>query len=295
VDGAIPPAPDRGGGPIELLLCGYTPGSRVTLDVRVQGCRVAVKIYAEDPTLEAELYQALAVAGLAGNSGVRVPRLLAWEPELRMMIISWLEGPTAHDLVKTGKGERAGELAAQWLRRVASVQIKLGAPYGSGRVLHRARKWVANLSAIDPTLGTAAVALAGLLEQTQPTEGAPRLVHGSLYERHILELGDGPGVIDWNRFGQGPLELDAGMFLATITRLRLLRPSMAGDAARTEKAFLEGTAGLVEERALAWHWAAALLHLTNRLTKPTLRRRGDWLARAHVLLVEARQLAEGSA
>src|SRR5205807_10056158 len=118
--------------------------------------------------------------------------------------------------------------------------------------------------------------------------GAGGRAQGPRSARHILDLGDGPGVIDWHRFGQGPVELDAGMFLATLSRLRLLHPAHAGEALLAEQAFLEGTHSLLDERALAWHRAAALLQLTERL--PTAAR-GDWRARAHALLGEAARLA----
>src|SRR5207247_167593 len=108
---------------------------------------------------------------------------------------------------------------------------------------------------------------------------------------HVLDLGDGPGVIDWQRFGQGPLELDAGMFLATIWRLGLLDETLAGQALRAEEAFLRGIAGLVDSRALAWHRAAALVRLANNMIKP-IRRQGDWLGRAHALLAEAARLSQ---
>jgi len=128
------------------------------------------------------------------------------------------------------------------------------------------------------------------LARTEPRDdGAMGLVHGTLYARHILDVGEGPGVIDWHRFGQGPAELDAGMFLATLSRLRLLHPAHAGEALRAEQEFLEGTRDLLDERALAWHRAAALLQLTERL--PTAGR-GDWRERAHALLGEATRLTE---
>ena len=128
------------------------------------------------------------------------------------------------------------------------------------------------------------------MARTEPRDdGAAGLVHGTLYARHILDVGDGPGVIDWHRFGQGPAELDAGMFLATLSRLRLLHESHAAEALRAEQAFLEETRGLLDERALAWHRAAALLQLTERLLTAG---RGDWPVRAHALLGEATGLAE---
>src|SRR5205807_7357787 len=156
--------------------------------------------------------------------------------------------------------------------------------------MHETRAWIGTLGIADLSVGVAARGLAEALARTEPRDvGAAGLVHGTLYARHILDLGDGPGVIDWHRFGQGPVELDAGMFLATLSRLRLLHPAHAGQALLAEQAFLEGTRGLLDERALVWHRAAALLQLTECL--PTAAR-GDWRARAPALLGEATRLTE---
>ena len=285
--GAIPLLGNR---PIELGLSGYTPGSRATLEARAGRHRVAVKAYAKDAAPEAALYEALATAGLAGDSQVRVPPLLAWDRNLGVLVIGWLEGPTAEDLVKGGHGERAGELAARWLQRAALLPVKLGPPLGATQILGRARTWVAAVDAVDPALGTAATRLAAKLEQTQPQEGAPRLVHGTLYARHILDCGAGPGVIDWQRFGQGPLELDAGIFLASIWHLGMRHDPLAPEAARAEEAFLAGTAGLLDQRAVAWHRAAMLLRFANKQKL----RHGNWVARAQALLDEAAQSAQAA-
>src|SRR5437016_1948878 len=82
------------------------------------------------------------------------------------------------------------------------------------------------------------------------------------------------------------------MFLARRARLRLLHQAHAGEATLAEQAFLEGTRGMLDERALAWHRAAALLQLTERLP---IAGRGDWRARAHALLAEAMRLAQHAA
>jgi hypothetical protein len=328
--------------PVEVLLRGYTPGSRATLEVRTGRRRLAVKAYAEDPAPEAELYRALAAAGLSAGSDGRAPPLLAWERDLRVLVVGWLEGPTANELVKAGRGKRAGELAAQWFRRVASLPVMLGPSRGAAHVLDRARHWIAQLGAADPALGRSAMVVGGMLAlapptpgqprpvrdalqtrtarllrrarewaaalraadpglrfataalpqratQTHPGESAPRLVHGSLYARHLLDLGDGPGVIDWQDFGQGPVEFDAGTFLATVWRIGLRDDRLAGEVARAERAFLAGVAGMVDTRALAWYRATALLMLARRLVH---RRDGDWLARAQALLGEAVRSAE---
>jgi len=182
-------------------------------------------------------------------------------------------------------------LAARWFQRTASLPVKLGPPLDAAQMLHRARDWAAGLVADDSALGTKATELAEILTRTQPGESAQRLVHGTLYARHIIDLGDGPGVIDWQRFGQGPVELDAGTLLATISRIGLLDKTRMGEATQAREAFLAGTAGLFDERSLAWHQATMLLRLAGKQN----RRHDDrWLARAHELLGEATRLAQAA-
>jgi aminoglycoside phosphotransferase (APT) family kinase protein len=290
-----PPEADLDGRTIEFLLCGFSPGTRATFEARAGSRRLAVKAYAEDAAPEAALYEALAAAGLGGDSGARVPPLLFWERDLRVLVIGWLEGPTAHQLVKDGRGARAGELAADWLQRAAAVSVPLGPPFGAQRIQTKVGNWVSTLHAADPTLGTAATAVAARLERTQPREAAPRLVHGTFYARHVFDLGDGPGVIDWQRFGQGPLELDAGMFLATIGRVGLDHGQLAGEAALAEDAFLAGTRDLLDERALGWFRATSFLHLAARRVRHPERHRPERLVeRAQSLLGEAARHAKAA-
>ena len=287
--GAIP-ALGLEGCPVQLELRRYHPACRATLEARAGNRRLAVKAYAEDPAHEARLYQALASAGLAGDSKVRAPSLLAWEQDLRVLVIGWLEGPTAQQLVESGRGRRAGELAASWLRHAASLSVKFGPPFGALRRLEQARKWAAVLNAVDSSLGTAATRLVGVLTRTQPKEGAPGIVHGSLYAHHVLDLSDGPGLIDWQKSGQGPAELDAGIFLATLWRLGVLQDRLAGEVARAEEVFLAETEGLLEKPAL--HLAATLLRLAKKFA---LRQSdGDRLARARALLGRAARCAEAA-
>lgn len=344
--------------PDEVLLCGYTPGSRATLEVRAGHLHFAVKAYAEDPAPEAALYESIAASmAAAAVTGVRVPPLLAWDPELKLLAIGWLDGPSTEQLVKQGQGARAGKLAAQWTACAAGLPVRLGRRISAANVLsrarswvaslrdadpalgitaqvvvtmlalsapkptprhvidractlrpaslrHRTRRWIVRLRAADPLLGAAAAALTGTLTRTQPQESGRHLVHGTLYCRHILDVGGGPGVIDWQRFGQGPLEFDAGVFLATISRLALRHEDLADAVAQAEKAFRSGTAHLLNERALAWYRAAALLRLASKpvsgrgIARLRARKGKDWeavgLARAHALLNEAVRVAKAA-
>ena len=125
------PALELEGCPVEFAVRGYTAGSRIALEVRAESRRFAVKAYADDPAQEAELYTVLAAAGLSGDAAVRVPPLLAWNRELRVLAIGWLEGSTAKELIESGHGQRAGELAAGWMQRTVSLPVKLGRPLGA--------------------------------------------------------------------------------------------------------------------------------------------------------------------
>ncbi len=171
------PELDLGDLAVELRLCNYVEGSRATFEVRADGRRFAIKMYADDPTLEAKLYRKLARVGLASDVGARVPRLLAFDPDLHLLAMSWLEGKTASRLLKEGKGERAGQLAASWFSRASNVRVKFAPPCGSGRMLYNAGMSAVALGATDQALGSAAKAVARTLLRRPPIERGPRLVH----------------------------------------------------------------------------------------------------------------------
>ncbi len=247
-----------------VRICTYHPGSRATLEVRDVNRRFFIKIYAKDPAAEADLYRRLEFEGLASDSGPRVPRLLSCDLDQKVLVLSWLEGPKANRLVKDGKGRCAGELAASWLRAASKLDEGIGPPIGGVNLLHQVETSVRTLTTADAALGATARRTANILAQTQDEADVPHLVHGTLYARHIIDMGDGPGVIDWNRFGQGPLEVDAGMFLATISRTGLRKSSAAGEAGPAAEALLEGTRGLIDSNSLEWYWAASLLRLSVR-------------------------------
>jgi len=275
---------------VVLWMRNHVPGSRATLEARVADRRFAIKIYADDPSAEAEVYRRLEVAGLAADFGPRVPRLLGWDCDQKVLVLRWLEGPSASQLVRDGKGRRAGELAAAWLRAASGRGAKFGPSRGCGHLLYQAGVSVGALTAADPILGATAKRTAKVLVRTQPEEGASHLVHGTLYARHILDMGDGPAVIDWQQFGQGPLEVDAGMFLATVSRAALRHQEVVDDATRAKEAFLEGMGGLVDPICLEWYWAACLLHLAASGLKTGLRNQPS--PGAHSLVREAAWRAE---
>jgi hypothetical protein len=272
------------GRPVELTVCRYATGRRIALEVRSGDRHLAVKAYAEPPEQEVELYAALA----GGSHGVQVPPLLGWDRELGLMAIGWVDGPDVTALIERGEGWRAGELAAVWVQSAPALPVRFGRAIETGRLLAKAWKWAATLEAADPDLGTAASAVVERLSTAPPPDSLPRLVHGSFYDRHVIDVGEGVGLVDWESFGQGPAELDAGVFLSMVWRIGLRDASQRAESARAMAAFLEDTRGLLDERALAWHRARTLLDFAHKKTR---RSADDRLVEARQFLVEAARLA----
>jgi len=274
---------DLGRGEVQLNMRGYTEGKRMTLELRSADRRMAVKAHSGHPDLEVELYTALA----GGSAGVHVPHLLGWDRDLRVFALEWLEGPTLLALIHRGEGKRAGEFAAAWLRAAAAIPVRFGPHHGVDSLLAKAYKWADHLGAADASLGKTASAVARRLVATQPVERAIRLVHGSLYDRHILDLGDGPGLIDWDCFGQGSAELDAAVFLCVVWRSGL-RPERQRASAEAIAAFRARTAGLLDDGALAWHQAVMMLRLAHKKIRRSV---DSAVAAARPFLDEAARLA----
>lgn len=270
--------------PIRWTVLKHHPGSRCTLRAERNGRRLIVKAYAEDPSSLVTLMERFAQAGLASGRGPSVPPLVAFRSDLRTLVTSCFDQPPGRDLIAEGAAPRAGELAAGWLRTTARTPIDLGRPYGSGELLAEAQGWTVRLRRANADLGAEALRPLHDLAASPPVRTAWGLRHGSFSASHVFDLGTGPGVVDWDGFRQGPIELDAGRFLAGLSSMAAGRRHLAEEARRAGDAFLAGLAGLVEPAALAWFRAAALLRLGYYAS---VRRPRRWEARAASLLAEA--------
>ena len=141
----------------------------------------------------------------------------------------------------------------------------------------------------EVALGAEAELCVAALEAHRPRSPAFCLCHGDFSPNHGLDLGRGPGMIDWDSFRRGAVELDAGRFLASLSQRAGRRGVLAANVAPAAESFLAGIAGLVERDQLAWYRAGALVKLSWRLSA---RRPKRWRERARSLLSEARAALE---
>lgn len=254
-------------------------GDRCVFRIRVAGSSVAVKVYRSDATGIVELAAALAIHGYASGRPPTIPPVVAHSRQLNAVVTAWLDGQTALDLVASNQGKRAGALAAQWLWAMHGAPIALGRRYDTADVLRDVTRWSGLVAAEHSGLGALAQRLGEALSQAPPSRPL-ELAHGSMVPRHVLDLGNGPGVIDWDGFRQAAIEFDVGSFLAFLQRMSF-RAVLVPGTREAAAAFRTELDGLVDPDALAWYEAVNRLRFAAYLAR---KRREHWQRRVRALL-----------
>jgi phosphotransferase family enzyme len=265
-----------------LRMLKHHPGRRCTFALRAAGRPLVAKAYRRSVADQVALFTELERHGLAGVDGPTAPRLVASDLDLRIVVLTRLDG--AHGEVLIARGPRVGELAGDWLARQWAAPVDVGLPYGPAPFLARVERDCAPVVAASPRLGAAAVALLAALGEHPPPERDPALVHGSFSVNHVIDLGAGAGVVDWDGFVQGPPELDAATFLATLARAAGGSPALAVSGALAAAAFRDSVTAALDPDALAWYEAGARIRNARHLC---VLRPAEWEARAERLLATA--------
>jgi aminoglycoside phosphotransferase (APT) family kinase protein len=265
--------------------------ARCTLLLYAGDERLVLKAWDADPAGFVELFEALERRGLASGSAPTVAPLVGYHRELAFVVQRWLGGRSAQELLADGAPTRAGELGAAWLRALWAAGVVVGPPRGADDVLDDVRSRATALGEAEPELGPLASAVVELLERAPPRR-RPRdvLQHGTFRTDQVLDLGDGPGVLDWDSFARGVPEHDVGTFLAWLSYSGTARKraGAADEAAAAARAFLAGLDGL-DGDALAWYRAAASVKFARHAARRHKPRR---IRRAEALLREARSLLD---
>lgn len=274
----------------KVRLVGHQPG-RCTFEVTCGEGRVALKAYSPARAPALDLCEWLEGEGLASGRAPTVPPVIASSHSLGLLVMGWLDGASGHDLIEGGRATRAGELAAEWLRVESGLSVGLGRSYGPDAALQEVARWTRKIGRVDSVLGAEASAVMTGLRAAPPPNGHEGVRHGDFSPEHVLDLGNGPGVIDWDSFRQGALELDAARFLAALSWLAGERSGRVGSTAEAAAALRAGLDGLLDDRALAWYRAAVLVRLAKKLCRETPRP-ACWRERARSLLSEAREAVD---
>jgi Ser/Thr protein kinase RdoA (MazF antagonist) len=202
------------GPPVELEQLKHKPGRRRTLRAKGPKGSAIVKVYASD---RAAIVAARVAALADGPSEPALPRVLASEPELHMVVLSEVHGRPLSDALLAGDSaecRRAGEAIGRWHAAWRGRAPEPLRPHGLDRELELLEQ---RADALTPGLAADLHSEAGDL--AEPWD-CPAVVHRDLYEEQIL-LGDRVGLIDLDDAALGPPELDVGNLLAHIELLSL--------------------------------------------------------------------------
>jgi len=222
------------GRPVVLEDLKHKPGRRSTWRAVGSRHRAIVKRYETDraPTVAARV---TALAG--GPAEPVVPRVLAFDADLHVIVLSEVPGAPFRDAVLAGDAgacARVGVALARWhlaWRRVAPPSFRA---HTAGRELDVLRVQ-ADIAPVE--LGEAVRAAASTMSGDW---GCSTVVHRDLYEEQVL-LGEQVGLIDLDDAALGPPELDLGNLLA---HLELLGVRSGMDLTVAAGALLQGYVGV---------------------------------------------------
>ncbi len=258
------------GAPVSLEELKHKPGRRRTSRASGPDGTAIVKEYASG---RAATVAARIGALAAGPAEPVLPRVLASEPALRLVVLSEVPGrPLRHALLAGDAAtcRRAGEVLGGWHRAWRGRAPKPLRRHGIEReleLLHRRAEGVA------PPLGAAVRKAAAEL-------GGPwdcsTVVHRDLYEEQIM-VADRIGLIDLDDAALGPPELDVGNLLGHVDLLALrsgrdlsvIGEQLLAGYARTGAA-LDGR--LLERCRLLTRLRLACIHDEPELSRSQLRR-----------------------
>jgi Ser/Thr protein kinase RdoA (MazF antagonist) len=202
------------GAPLALEQLKHKPGRRRTLRARGPKGTAIVKLYVSD---RAATVAARIAALAAGPPEPALPRVLASDPDLHMVVLSEVHGRPLTRALLAGDAaacRRAGEALGRWHCAWRGRAPKPLHRHGIERELAILER---RAEALSPGLAADLRSAAGeLAEQWE----CPTVVHRDLYEEQIL-LGDKVGLIDLDDTALGPPELDAGNLLAHVELLSL--------------------------------------------------------------------------
>ncbi|MFM9106631.1 MAG: aminoglycoside phosphotransferase family protein [Chloroflexota bacterium] len=187
----------------------YHPDMRAMLAVSAGDRRGFVKLYRdEEKGAEATAVHAAIRAGMARHSGVEIPEVLGWLPELRAQVLAPAVGEELQTALALAGGG-APEIAGRAARAIAGFhQLPLDPAWSRppDQESLRVDRLAADLMERFPALSERVVRVSTALDEALPL-GPVGTSHGDLKPEHVLVAGERVALIDFDRVAVGdPLQ-----------------------------------------------------------------------------------------
>jgi hypothetical protein len=277
-------------GPGRWTIVRYRPEMRCTLRVELGGATWFVKI---QPTADVAALHRDAVmlweAAQDGRLGFTVAR--PDHPDARTHSL-WQHAIAGRPLKPRLRGTGGAALGEQLGRALATLTtsgLRPAAAPEAWTALARARSAARDLARRVPALGPAAADVVERIEALDRAAGrrAARPIHGAPHPAQWLEVGDGLGLVDFDRFALGDPELDVAVLRAEIEDES---SAPAGLDAAVVGGY-EAVAGPLDRRLLVAYRAAGRLATARRVARAVRpdgpQRAGRALAQAVAVLDRA--------
>ena len=251
------------------------------------------KLYAGDEGRDtAAVYAALGQAGAAAGGHLRVPRLVAYLPRWRMLLLEPVAGPRIADLNGQAllAGMRGLGAAVATLHGLPAPALPRFTRFDPQRLQQAARL----VGWMRPELAGRARQLAReLIGRYEPGAERPGWLHGDVHLKNGIVTPHGVSLIDFDQAALGPACADLGSMLAELRYCRCIGRYSRGDERALRAQFLAGYASvrsLPDPAVLRWNTAAALLaeralRAINRMRPEGLLHLDEVLAGAWELLI----------
>lgn len=174
--------------------------------------------------------------GLGEEGGVRVPRPIAYHPELRALLMQDVEAQPLHELSGDAFMDGVGA-AGRALAMLHASPVRVPNRHTATEAIGSIVEWTELASrvapALAPSIGRAFARARTALAGSRAARST--LVHRDYHERQVLIRGPETVLIDFDTLSFGDPAIDVGNFLA---HLRVAALRMNGDSADLETAFL---------------------------------------------------------
>jgi aminoglycoside phosphotransferase (APT) family kinase protein len=209
-----------------------------------------------------QVMDALWRRGSGDKGGARVPRPIAYHPELRAVVMQDVEAQALHGL--EGESFTAGVAAAgRALARLHGSPVRVPNRHSGAEEITLLEEWTELAARVAPALAPSIGKALGRVRAALAGAGAAdaTLIHRDFHERQVLIRGTETVLIDFDTLRFGDPIFDLGNFVAHL-RVAALRKN--SDSRALEEAFLGaygGARGAKTDRRIEAYVKAPLLRL----------------------------------